>query len=292
MPRLPPWFRQSLKTDAQYSEVYDLVSGLRLNTVCQSARCPNRTECWNAGTATVLLLGDTCTRNCRFCAVKHGRPQPADSDEPRRVAEAVARLALRHVVLTSVTRDDLPDGGASTFAETIRQVRAARPQATIEVLTPDFLGMTPALDLVLAASPNVFNHNLETVRRLQEQVRPQAAYDRSLGVLRHASEWRPALKVKSGLMLGMGETDAERIETLRDLFAAGCRWLTLGQYLPPGRDAWPVHDFVSPSEFERLAAAARQIGFEDVAAGPRVRSSYQAERMGRPAPRAAPGTGN
>ncbi len=288
MPRLPPWFRRPLRTDAAYGRVSGLVSGLNLHTVCQSARCPNQTECWNAGTATVLLLGDVCTRACRFCAVEHGRrPAPPDPDEPRRVAAAAAQMGLRHVVLTSVTRDDLPDGGAGVFAETIRRIRAVLPAASVEVLTPDFCGDADALAVVLAAAPDVFNHNLETVRRLQTDVRPQASYEGSLDVLRRAAVWRPAVAVKSGLMLGMGETVAEVRDALRDLRAAGCTRLTLGQYLAPSRAAWPVQEFVPPEAFDRWAEEARALGFAAVAAGPRVRSSYQADRMGREAPAAA-----
>ena len=209
--------RVSLRTDGRYAEVSRRIAGLRLHTVCSSARCPNRHECWNSGTATVMLLGDTCTRNCRFCAVAHGVPLPPDPGEPARVARAARELGLRHVVLTSVTRDDLPDGGASVFAAAIRALRSELPDATVEVLTPDFRGSEDALGVVVEAGPDVFNHNLETVRRLQVEVRPQASYERSLGVLRSASARGRRMRVKSGLMLGMGETEDEVLGAMADL---------------------------------------------------------------------------
>jgi lipoic acid synthetase len=284
--RLPQWMRRPIATDQSYPDVSKLLESLQLNTVCASAKCPNRHECWNRGTATVMILGNTCTRNCRFCNVNTGKPDPVDPDEPARVAEAAKRLSLRHVVITSVTRDDLPDGGTEAFAATIRAVKAALPEASVEVLTPDFV---EHLDTVLDAKPNVFNHNLETVRRLQATVRPQASYEKSLATLRKAAERNcrtglsgtpdsPCL-VKSGLMLGLGETDEEILQCLEDLYAAGVRLLTLGQYLAPTRKHYPVERYLSPEHFDELAAKARMIGFEGVAAGPLVRSSYRADEL-------------
>lgn len=275
--------RVSLRTDGRYGEVSRRVDALHLHTVCSSARCPNRHECWNSGTATVLLMGDTCTRACRFCAVGHGPVAPIDPGEPDRVARAARELGLRHVVLTSVTRDDLPDGGASVFAAAVAALRRELPEATVEVLTPDFRGSAEALRAVFESAPDVFNHNLETVRRLQPEVRPQASYECSLRVLREASAWGRGMRVKSGLMLGMGETDAERLEAMRDLRGAGCELLTLGQYLSPGRAWWPVAEYVTPEAFEAYAEAGRGLGFAEVQAGPRVRSSYRADRLFRAA---------
>ena len=275
--RLPQWMRRPIATDEKYPDVSQLLADLNLNTVCASAHCPNRHECWNRGTATVMILGDVCTRACRFCAVKTGKGQTPDSDEPARVAEAAETLGLKHVVITSVTRDDLSDGGAEAFAETIRAVRQRTPDVMIEVLTPDFVDQ---LDVVLDAGPDVFNHNLETVKRLQATIRPQASYEQSLATLRKAAEWGGGM-VKSGLMLGLGETDEEVFQTLEDLYAAGVRLLTLGQYLAPTRDHHPVERFVSPEAFDALAEKARAIGFDGVAAGPLVRSSYRADQLAK-----------
>ena len=273
--RLPQWMRRPITTDEKFPDVSKLLESLQLNTVCSSAKCPNRHECWNRGTATVMILGNTCTRNCRFCNVNTGRPDPVDAGEPARVAEAAKRLNLRHIVITSVTRDDLSDGGAAAFAATIRAVKEAMPGASVEVLTPDFV---EHLDIVLDARPDVFNHNLETVKRLQAVIRPQASYEKSLATLRHAAE-RVGSMVKSGLMLGLGETDEEIFQALEDLYAAGVRLLTLGQYLAPTREHYPVDRFVSPEHFDELAAKARLMGFEGVAAGPLVRSSYRADEL-------------
>ncbi|MDK2857714.1 MAG: lipoyl synthase [Verrucomicrobiota bacterium] len=273
--RLPQWMRRPIATDRNYPDVQKLLTSLQLNTVCASAKCPNRHECWNRGTATVMILGNTCTRNCRFCSVNTGTPEPVDPDEPARVAEAAKRLNLRHVVITSVTRDDLSDGGAQAFADTIHAVKSAMPEVTVEVLTPDFV---KHLDIVLDAGPEVFNHNLETVKRLQAAVRPQASYETSLAVLRKASI-RGGVQVKSGLMLGLGETDEELFQCLEDLYAAGVRLLTLGQYLAPTRGHHPVERFLSPEHFDKLAMQAREIGFSGVAAGPLVRSSYRADEL-------------
>jgi lipoic acid synthetase len=273
--RLPEWLRRPIATDEHYPDVSKLLEGLQLNTVCASAKCPNRHECWNSGTATIMILGNICTRNCRFCNVTTGTPGPVDPGEPARVAEAAKQLGLKHVVITSVTRDDLPDGGAQAFADTIFAVKDELPEALVEVLTPDFL---EHLDTVLDAGPDVFNHNLETVRRLQNAIRPQASYEKSLATLRKAAE-RGGVQVKSGLMLGLGETDEEVFQTLEDLYEAGVRLLTLGQYLAPTREHYPVERFISPEQFDELAARARAIGFAGVAAGPLVRSSYRADQL-------------
>ncbi|MCF7849577.1 MAG: lipoyl synthase [Kiritimatiellales bacterium] len=277
--RLPEWLRRPIQTDADYSEVQRLLKKLNLHTVCESAHCPNRHECWNRGTATIMILGDICTRNCGFCAVATGCPGAPDPDEPQRVAAAVAELKLRHVVITSVTRDDLPDGGASVFAATIRAIKEKMPQATVEVLTPDFQGSIADLHTVLQAEPDVFNHNLETVERLQPEIRPQASYRVSLDVLGNAAAWDGNVLVKSGIMLGLGETDEEVFQTLEDLYNAGCRLLTIGQYLAPSREHLHTKRFVPPAEFQTLEKRALEMGFSEVAAGPLVRSSYRADRL-------------
>lgn len=268
-----------MNADSDFSKVHGLVGDLDLHTVCKSAKCPNIHECWGHGTATLMLLGNECTRACKFCAIPAGRPKKLDLDEPRRVAEAAQRMKLNHVVLTSVARDDLPDGGSGIFAATIRAVREALPAASIEVLTPDFQGDETAMRTVLEAAPDVFNHNLETVARLQAVIRPQASYGRSLAVLRTAAAWSPAPAVKSGIMLGLGETEDEVRQAIRDLHDAGCRLLTVGQYLQPTRAHRPVERFAPPSEFEAYAAYAKQIGFKGVASGPMVRSSYRADEL-------------
>jgi lipoyl synthase len=256
----------------------NLIAELGLETVCESARCPNRSECWTRRTATFMILGDVCTRPCGFCAVPRGRPEPIALDEPERLAEACARLGLRHVVITSVTRDDLPDGGADQFRRCVLAVRE-RTGATIEVLTPDFDGKPELIDLVLASRPEVFNHNLETVARLQQHVRRKSQYAVSLSVLAHVKRTQPEIRTKSGLMLGLGETSEEVIETLADLRAIGCELLTLGQYLQPSPRHLPVVRYLPPDEFDELGRLARGLGFVDVASGPFVRSSYHADEM-------------
>jgi lipoic acid synthetase len=277
-PRLPEWLRVRLPESDSYGRTRALLAELQLHTVCESARCPNHWECWSRGTATFMIAGDRCTRACGFCAVTTAKPLPLDPDEPARVAEAAHRMKLRHVVITAVARDDLPDGGAEHFRRTIEAVRARLPGAVIEVLVPDFNDRDAAIDTVLAARPHIFNHNLETVRRLTPQVRSRATYDRSLSVLRKAkARGGPRLYTKSGLMLGLGETEAELLEALRDLRAAGCDLLTLGQYLQPTLRHLPVVEFVSPERFARLGARARELGFLHVASGPLVRSSYHAD---------------
>ena len=278
---LPKWFKIRVRAGGRdYDALENLLRSANLHTVCESARCPNAHDCFARGTATFLILGNRCTRNCRFCAIPQAPPGPPDPREPERVARMAARMGLRHVVITSVTRDDLPDGGARWFAAVIRAVRRRRPEATIEVLTPDFQGDRAAICKVLAARPDVFNHNLETVRRLQPVIRPQADYDRSLAVLKMvADRGRGRIRVKSGLMVGLGETGAEIRGALADLRDAGCEWLTLGQYLAPSAAQVPVKRYVTPGTFNRYAQWARAAGFTAVAAGPLVRSSFHAAEM-------------
>jgi lipoyl synthase len=252
-----------------------------LHTVCEEAHCPNMAECWGAGTATFMILGDTCTRSCGFCAVKTGRPTELDLDEPARVGDAVARMALQHAVVTSVNRDELADGGAEIFAETIRQIRRRSPGTTIEVLIPDFRGVVEALDVVLAARPEILNHNTETVPRLYSRVRPQAVYERSLAVLRHTKRAAPDLVCKSGIMVGLGETRDEIVQTMRDIRAQGTDILTIGQYLRPSPMHLPIERYWAPEEFESLRDDGMAMGYRHVESGPLVRSSYHAERHAR-----------
>jgi lipoic acid synthetase len=262
-----------------YTELKGLVRAQRLHTVCESARCPNIGECWQSRTATFLILGNTCTRRCAFCAVESGQPTEHDLDEPRRVAEAVAALRLKYAVITSVTRDDLPDGGAGIFADTIRRVRDAVPGCRVEVLIPDFGGEADALAAVVAARPDVLNHNVETVPRLYSLVRPQADYPRSLALLARAKALDPATVTKSGIMLGLGETDDEIAATLGDLRAAGVEIVTIGQYLRPSTGHLPVQRYYAPDEFARYADLARGLGFAHVESAPLVRSSYHAREQ-------------
>ena len=277
--RKPAWLGRPLPSDPAFSRIRSLLDDGRLHTVCQEARCPNRGECFSRGTAVFLILGDSCTRRCRFCAVTQGTPERPDPDEPRRVAETAARMSLNYIVVTSVTRDDLADGGAGFFAETIRLLRARRPSARIEVLIPDFQGDEAALRTVLDARPDVLNHNLETVARLYPEVRPQAIYDRSLELLRRTGSRAPGMAVKSGLMLGLCERPDEVESALHDLLGAGCQILTLGQYLQPKRDCLPVARFVPPGEFDAWREVAFKMGFAQVASSPLVRSSYHAEEF-------------
>ena len=281
--RLAPWLRKRLPAPAATAAVRAVLDELSLATVCSSAHCPNQGECFARGTATFLLLGQVCTRRCRFCAIPGGVPAPVRADEPDAVAAAAARMALRHVVMTSVTRDDLPDGGAGQFAAAIRAVRRRCPAATIEVLTPDFRGDTAAVDVVLAAGADVFNHNVETVPRLYAAVRPQANYRRSLAVLARAARRAGGPCTKSGLMVGLGETPDEVRSVMRDLRRAGCDVLTIGQYLAPSSAHHPVARFVEPAQFQAWRADGRRLGFAAVAAGPFVRSSYQAGELFRDA---------
>ena len=276
--RLPEWLKRPLPASGGTYFTTNLIGELGLETICESARCPNRSECWTRRTATFMVLGEVCTRPCGFCAVKRGRPEPVALDEPERLAEACARLDLRHVVITSVTRDDLPDGGAEHFRRCVLAVRA-RTGATIEVLVPDFDGREDDVATVLSAEPEVFNHNLETVARLQQHVRRKSQYAVSLKVLEFAKQTFPGVRTKSGLMLGLGETTEELIETLADLRAAGCDLLTLGQYLQPSPRHLPVVRYLPPAEFDELGRLARTLGFVNVASGPFVRSSYHADEM-------------
>lgn len=276
--RFPPWLRKRLPPEGEGRQVRELLRDLRLNTVCQSAHCPNQCECFASGTATFMILGETCTRACRFCAVEGGETLVPDPDEPRRVAQAAARLGLRHVVVTSVTRDDLPDGGSGQFAATIAAIRAVC-QATVEVLTPDFLGREDCTLRVLEARPDVYNHNVETVPRLYPLVRPQAAYERSLDLLGLVAERGRGSLPKSGLMVGLGESHDEVVDVMRDLRRLGCEALTVGQYLRPSPAHLAVERFVPPEEFETYTEEAKALGFAAVAAGPFVRSSYHADAL-------------
>ncbi len=276
--RLPDWLKRALPRGNGNSFTHGLLRELRLETVCENARCPNRPECYARRTATFMILGNVCTRPCGFCAVSRGHPDELEDDEPERVAEAAARLGLRHVVITSVTRDDLPDGGADHFRRCILAVRA-RTGAAVEVLTPDFLGDVGAIDRVLEARPEVYNHNMETVPRLYRKVRGRADYRRSLDLLAHLKRQAPAVVTKSGLMLGLGETTEELLDVLADLRAVDCDVLTLGQYLAPTLKHIPVSRYVPPEEFDQLAVLARSLGFRQVASGPFVRSSYHADEM-------------
>ena len=279
--RLPLWLKVRAPGGEGYLRVRGLLRRAGLHTVCEEAACPNIGECFEAGTATFLILGDVCTRACRFCAIATGRPQPVDAEEPRRVAEAVALLALRHAVITSVTRDDLSDGGAGIFAATIREVRRLSPSTAVEVLIPDLRGDWQALAAITDAAPDILNHNLETVPRLYRSVRPQAVYARSLELLRQAKSLRAGMLTKSGIMVGLGEEPAEVRQAMSDLRDAGCDVITLGQYLRPSAKHLPVARFYSPDEFEALAADARALGFRHVEAGPLVRSSYRAAQQSK-----------
>ncbi|MFM1996594.1 MAG: Lipoyl synthase [Planctomycetota bacterium] len=277
--RLPPWLRRNLEPGGGHGETAHLIAELGLETVCSSAKCPNRLECWSARTATFMILGNVCTRPCGFCSVPKGKTEDVEQDEPERVAEAARRLGLAHVVITSVTRDDLPDGGAEHFRRTVEAVRAATG-ATIEVLVPDFLDKEGAVERLMESRPEVFNHNTETVPRLYRTVRGRKSqYPWTLALLRRAKELMPSVKTKSGLMLGLGETRDELLEVFADLVAHGVDSLTLGQYLQPTLDSLPVERYLPPEEFEELGAVARSMGFRKVASGPLVRSSYHAREM-------------
>ena len=277
-PRIPEWLRLKLPTENTFAQTRNLLDGLRLHTVCESAKCPNHWECWSKGTATFMIAGDRCTRACGFCAVSTAKPLALETDEPQRVAEATRRMNLKHVVITAVARDDIADGGAEHFRRTIEAVRTANPGIVIEVLVPDFLDKDFAIDAVLSANPHVYNHNLETVRRLTPEVRSRATYDRSLSVLRKVKDKRgDEIYTKSGIMLGLGETETELMTALADLREAKCDILTLGQYLQPTLKHLPVAAFITPTKFDEYGARARQMGFIHVASGPMVRSSYHAD---------------
>lgn len=275
--RKPDWLKVSLPTGQPYLLMKELITSHNLHTVCESAACPNRGECWSRSTATLMILGNTCTRSCGFCNVKTGRPTELDLDEPRRVAEAVEKMQLRYAVITSVNRDELEDGGALVWAETIRQVRKSCPSTKIEVLIPDFCGNWAALNVVLEARPDVCNHNVETVPRLYLKVRPQGQFARSLEVLARAKE--SGLVTKSGLMLGLGETDDEVLEVMQQLKASKCDLVTLGQYMQPTANHLPVARFVAPETFQALQIQGMKMGFTNVFSGPLVRSSYHAEEQ-------------
>ena len=276
-PRKPAWLKVPFPGGPRYLRLKAMLRASALHTVCEEARCPNIGECFQAGTATFMILGDVCSRACRFCAVRSGGPVGLDSEEPLRVAELVHRLGLRHAVITSVTRDDLPDGGAAVFADTIRQIRRLSPTTSVEVLVPDFQGSQQALATLMAARPDILNHNLETVRRLYPRVRPKAVYERSLELLAGAKSLEPTIPTKSGLMVGLGETGQELLQAMVDLAAAGCGILTIGQYLQPSAKQLPVARYYRPQEFRELAEEGQRLGFRHVEAGPLVRSSYHAE---------------
>lgn len=274
----PEWLRVRLPTGPQQERVRELMRSKELHTVCEEARCPNMGECWGAGTATFMILGETCTRSCGFCAVTTGRPGTIDRDEPRRVAEAVAQMRLDHAVVTSVNRDELPDGGADAFVQTIREIRRRSPGTSIEVLIPDFQGDPVALDAVLAERPEILDHNIETVERLYARVRPQARYARSLAVLERAARLAPGIVCKSGVMVGLGETREELSRTMRDIADQGTSVLTVGQYLRPSPVHLPIERYWTPEEFAELREEGIGYGLRHVEAGPLVRSSYHAER--------------
>ena len=277
--RKPDWLKQRLPIGPDFEKIKGMIQKDRLHTVCQEAGCPNIWECFSQLTATFLIMGSRCTRNCRFCAVTEGPLEPPDPEEPARVASVARQMDLKYVVVTSVTRDDLPDGGAGIFAETIGRIRQEIPDVCVEVLIPDFQGSQQALETVLNAHPDVLNHNIETVPRLYPEVRPQADFQRSLDLIRRAHDYDAALCTKSGLMLGLGEDRAEISLTLECMLKAGCRMLTLGQYLQPSKDHLPVKRYVPPEEFEEWRKTALHMGFAEVASGPFVRSSYHAREL-------------
>ena len=278
MPRHhPSWLKVKLPTGEKFRQVNALIKKYNLHTVCRSALCPNKGECFSRGVATFMILGDVCTRRCRFCNVSQGSPSPMDEGEARRVAQAVRKLGLRHAVVTSVTRDDLPDGGATLFSSTITAIRALNPGCRVEVLVPDFKGSAEALSIVLRAKPDILNHNMETVERLYPIVRPGADYARSLNLLHQSKQIAPTILTKSGLMVGLGEEWEEIITSLENLRAVDCNMLTMGQYLQPSRHQLPVSRYYTPEEFAELRETARKMGFRSVASAPLVRSSYQAD---------------
>ncbi len=279
--RLPDWLTIRLPKPDTIQQVEQMMRTARLHTVCESARCPNLPECWSKGSATFMILGDICTRHCGFCAIKTGKPLAVDPEEPQRLAEIAKQMGLKHIVVTSVARDDLPDEGAGQFAETIRALHATIPYAIVEVLTPDFKAKTWCIQRVVDAQPEIFNHNIETVERLQTIVRPQARYDRSLAVLRKVKELNPAIYTKSGMMLGLGETREEIIQTMRDLRDAGVDALTIGQYLRPTQRHLPVQEYIHPDQFKEYQQIGEEMGFLFVASGPFIRSSYNAIEFSR-----------
>jgi lipoyl synthase len=277
--RKPPWLKRRLPSGPMYGNICQALGAKGLHTVCQEAKCPNQWECFSHQTATFLILGSRCTRNCGFCAVAHGPEGPPDPEEPFKVARMAREMGLAYVVVTSVTRDDLPDGGAGLFAATIRALRDDIPGVRVEVLIPDFLGRREAIETVVTAGPDVLNHNLETIPALYPTVRPEADYQRSLALLQTVRSLAPHMMTKSGLMLGVGETREGIRQTLADLRAVDCRMVTLGQYLQPSSDHLPVKRYVPPEEFDQWRDEALQMGFQEVASGPLVRSSYQAREL-------------
>ena len=276
---IPPWIRMRVREGSEFKELKQLVQERRLHTVCEEARCPNIFDCWSRRTATFMILGDVCTRACRFCAVTSGRPTELDIGEPLRVAESVAQLGLRHAVITSVDRDDLADGGAGMFARTIKAIRRRSPGTTVEVLTPDFQGDLEAARIVVEARPDIFNHNTETVPRLYSRIRPKAVYANSLALLRHVKRLAPDMVTKSGLMVGLGEAEDELLDVFRDMRAHDIDVLTVGQYLRPTKKHAEVARYYRPEEFARLKESALAMGFGHVEAGPLVRSSYHADEQ-------------
>ncbi len=275
-PKKPDWLRVKLPTGEEYKKVRKLVDNHKLHTICESGNCPNMGECWGAGTATFMILGNICTRSCGFCAVKTGRPLPVDLEEPKRVANSVKLMNVKHCVITSVDRDELKDGGSIIWAETVKEVRKASPETTLETLIPDFKGDWDNLQRIIDIAPEIVSHNMETVRRLTKQVRIQAKYDRSLEVLKRLKEG--GMKTKSGIMLGLGETEEEVIESMKDLREVGCDILTLGQYLQPTPKHIPVKEFIKPEQFAKFKKIGLELGFRFVESGPLVRSSYHAEK--------------
>lgn len=274
--RKPDWLKIRVPAGKEYLSVKDIVNKHKLHTICTSGQCPNMCDCWERGTATLMILGDICTRSCRFCAVATGKPLPVDHDEPRRVAESVKLMKLRHCVLTSVDRDDLPDGGAGIWAETIKAIKELNPGTTIETLIPDFRGDVENLQTVIDAAPEVISHNLETVRRITTLVRSVADYDTSLRVIRNIA--RSGLRSKSGIMVGLGETENEVLETMDDLLKMGCEVFTVGQYLQPTKNHLPVEEYITPEQFEFYRVKGLEKGFRFVESSPLVRSSYHAEK--------------
>lgn len=272
----PDWLKVRLPTGKNYKDVHELMRKSKLNTVCEEAKCPNLAECWNRRTATFMILGDTCTRSCGFCNIKVGIPNELDLDEPRRVAESVESLELKHVVITSVDRDELKDGGSSIFSETVRLIRAKMPETTIEILIPDFKGEEESFKIILQNPPDILNHNLETVKRLYHGVRPQAKYERSLDLIRWFKDH--GLRTKSGIMVGIGETKEEVIELINDLFNHGCDIMTIGQYLQPTKNHLPVHRYVTLDEFQFYKDYGLQLGLKAIESSPLVRSSYHADK--------------
>ena len=273
--RLPAWLKMQRASGENYSMGKNVVEKNHLHTICTSGNCPNIGECWNAGTATFMILGDICTRSCKFCATKTGKPLPPDQDEPERLAESIKKMRLRHCVITSVDRDDLPDGGASFWADTIKRVKKVNPETTIESLIPDFDGRYENIQKVIDAAPDVISHNIETVRRLTPFIRTKAKYDRSLDVIRYISE--KGRVAKSGFMLGLGESEQEIMQTIRDLYETGCKILTIGQYLQPALEYMEVEEYISPEKFEGYRIEALKLGFSVVESSPLVRSSFHAE---------------